>query len=109
MKQTIINKAIVQEYYQKWQAADESLFDLLAENLCHISPHATFTSKQAFLTACWENLKGFPVPIKEIIAEEDTVCIWYEMPVGQDPNKKVSISEWIKLENGLIKSIRVFY
>ncbi len=99
------NIALVKQYYEAWEKADPSLLPL-APTVQHISPDSIYESKSEFLKACWEELKGYPTPIQQIVSEGNTVCVLIETPV-LDGIK--SICSWFELENDWITKIRVVY
>ena len=99
------NKQLVLDYCAAWREQKQELLKL-ADDLYHISPNSTFTSRESFLDACWEQFSPYDIQIEDIVEEGDTVCFWYKFPKEQGEG---AITEWHKIENGLIKEIRVFY
>lgn len=96
---------IVKQYYKAWETGNQSLLPL-ADDVQHRSPDAFYESKAEFLKACWDDLKGSPTPIVDMMAEENRVCVWIETPIADEI---MSVCAWFDVEKELITNIRVLY
>lgn len=102
---TAKNKNLVRQYYRAWEKGNQDLLPL-ADDVLHISPDAIYESRADFLKACWDDLRGYPTPIKQMVAEANTVCVFIEFST---PEGIKSICSWFELEDGWITQIRVVY
>lgn len=102
------NEKIIRDFFRAWQQKDLDAMSLLAEECTHTSPSGHFGNKKEFLDSCWEKLAGpYEMLNLRIYAGDGGGAISYETPVGEGRN--MPICEWFGIENGRIRSIRVFW
>ena len=103
-------KSIAIAYLEACSRKDlQAVEALLAPQMVFVGPAARVTGAAAYL-AVLKRLGPVWVSsdVKKIFAEGDDVCAVYDF-VTNTPAGRVPIVEWLRIENGLIAAVEIFF
>lgn len=100
------NIRIVEDYFKGWEKSDRALIKL-SYNLKHSSPDGIYNSSEEFINDCWKYAGISNQNELQLISSGNYVCARYNTKTAKGTIMR--ISEWFKVENGLITDIEVFF
>jgi hypothetical protein len=108
-KATKSAKEIVMEYLQALVERRDfkSARTYLKDDISYVSPLNSFDRVEPYLKYN-EHLKLPKFDIKKIFADDQDVCLLYEMNYGEPP-VKIFVSLWARVDGGKISSIRLAF
>ena len=96
-------------WIESWIRMDiDWLRENLAEDFVHTSPFGRLEGREHYLATVEPMARKsvMELKIKAVVAEGRQAAIWFE---NHTPNGVVESCDWVRVEDGVIKSIQSFY
>ena len=104
----MMSKTLVKLWFQKWETGD--FLNLpITDDFTHTSPYGTISGKANYVELVEANkdkFLGHQFELHDELYEGTRACVRY---TAIQANFKLEVSEWYKIEAGLIKEIVAYY